>query len=329
MRYSASPSLLASLHGRPLLVTDQAPPAGARALAVCWLDDAGRLRAEGDEGAAVPLEGMPLGCIALVAFSAEGARRLEPLAAQWRETAPDSAPPLVDLSGLEAQPAAVLAAIDALAERTRAALAEAAELTRQIVALRDEGERLRSSRRELAAAARPAGCVFEAAPGSGRTPPGAALRQRLPVAARGFAAIDVYLESGSGSLEVELWRLEEDELLARFAVPCPAAGGWRRFVLGEAADVALGTLELRVRPPQGVRLALAEPRPGIAELAQADGAGALAAPLALRVFTATPGLPVSLESDGVLAARVAAMESSTSWRVTAPLRWLRRRLGSR
>jgi hypothetical protein len=348
MKILATPAVLARLFGGPLMVFDEPPPPrDTGALFVCWLDTDQRLRAaEDDDGPPTALEALPLGCVALVALSPGGARRLAALQAEWREAAPASTPALVDLSGRPAGAVAALAVAEASAERIAQAMREAAELTRQVVASREEVERLAKSLRDLAVAPQQAAPVFEALPGDAVTPAGDRIRQRLPLTARGLAALDVYVAGstagGDRPLELELWRLEEDALLGRFAVPSPMQPQWQRFVLGAAADCAEGTIELRVRLPIGLRLALAQSRIGVAEPAYAESAGALEGPLALRVYGDAPGRQVALRLETAdppelaeriatlereiaslraqHAQRISAFERSTSWRITAPLR---------
>ena len=127
--------------------------------------------------------------------------------------------------------------------------------------------------------------------------PGAPLRQMLPVASTGFAALDIACIGSRrrGAFLARLILLEEGETLAEWRVSAPSADGWVRLGLPRAYAGLNRTLVLLVEPASEktacANLALGAHQPLVAaQLADAE-TGLPIAPhgLALRLYAAIPG----------------------------------------
>ncbi|WP_430912845.1 DUF6212 domain-containing protein [Methylobacterium sp. sgz302541] len=137
---------------------------------------------------------------------------------------------------------------------------------------------------------------------------GAPLRQVLPVAGTGFAAIDLACTGGKrrGSFVARLTLLEDGEVLAEWRVPTPAQDGWVRLGLPVAHAGLLRTLCLVVEPASekspcaNLALGAHQPLPA-AQLGDAR-TGLPIAPhsLAFRLYAAVPGTTPPHSADTLM-----------------------------
>ncbi|MGQ4275117.1 DUF6212 domain-containing protein [Terrihabitans sp. B22-R8] len=124
------------------------------------------------------------------------------------------------------------------------------------------------------------------------------IRQELPVSSLGFAAFALHFpQAGGGVGHVVLRMLEDDQEIAAWPLP-PDASGWTPFALRRAIAGTARSLILEVRIADAKNaplLSLSTPHPIPAYCAGADGGTALPldAPLAMRIWTGSPGFAVA------------------------------------
>jgi len=126
--------------------------------------------------------------------------------------------------------------------------------------------------------------------------PGAVLRQLLPIASTGLAAIDVAcIGGGPGAIAMRLVQGEGGHILARWRVPARAEDGWVRLGLPVALSGLERTLSLLVECDDpgsscaNLALGAFQPLPA-AQLADAETSEAIAPySLAMRLHAALPG----------------------------------------
>jgi hypothetical protein len=148
--------------------------------------------------------------------------------------------------------------------------------------------------------------TFEAAPTAHHTEPRALLvRQLLPVASQGLAAIELHFPESActqaGGIEAELALVETHEVVARWSLEATACKpGWVMLSLPVGLDGGALSLELTLKPLAGFlflpELSLSAPQPLSRFQARVDGM-AFPGALALRCWKTLPGVKVEIATS--------------------------------
>ncbi len=246
----------------------------------------------------------PAACLGL--FATEANLALMQQVREWliRQGATD----LPEVTRADQGPAALMRALlDRLAAQAQALAQVASGHAHQVAVLRAEVETLASIRAELDRFIGDAGlarlvCIFATGEPDFETQieltPGAALRQPLPVASTGVAAVAIACAATTqrlAPLRVRLVALEDGATLAQWRVANPREDGWVRLGLPRALSGMTRTLALVVdsaSPEIGCpNLALGGHQALVSAQLSDEATGESVAPhsLALKVFAAVPG----------------------------------------
>ncbi|MCJ2074443.1 hypothetical protein MKK68_02040 [Methylobacterium sp. E-016] len=279
-------------------------PEGVECLEVLSLDAAG-LMIRDQDGTVVTLPLAPIPCLGLLA-SRNSAELMRQVQTWFSQRGIGDAP---DVLLVDSEPAALIAR--ALLERLLThtyALARAASLhARHVASLRTEVETLASQRAGLDRFIGDLGiaelvCSFATTEPDYETQielsPGVPLRQLLPVASTGWAAIDLACTAGSkrrAPLRVTLSLVEEGRANAIWEVAPPTRDGWIRLGLPRAYAGLTRTLALVIESASErlscTNLALSGVQPLVAAQLSDVRTGESIAPhsLAMRLYAAVPG----------------------------------------
>lgn len=258
----------------------------------------------------------PSECLAAVALSDEAARDLEAFANWWARHVPETAPPVLRLSGP--------ARADRVEQRVHAALlgqisARQSQAEARVVTLQSALAELRETHedthtvlltlREMMGAQNlpPLRSALALHPGSatlGPTRGGAefTVRQRLPIHSQGLAALALHVAAprtrGNGRLHVRLFAVESATTLISWAIPYDQLhSGWN---LLEIPSVIVGprrSVDLVLRwtgEGRGTPLvSLSDQLIGAGARAQVEGGKTLDRAVAVQVWTGLPGARIS------------------------------------